>query len=760
MPRNNRPDAVTRGVGGAITGTQTGVSLATLLGVASTPFAIGFGAAGLLFGIFGAGEEKEDERERQRNLEKGSIGPARYVYGTARISGDRKALEYNAGGDNISLYRWALLTQGESEGIVSMWINGIHVALRPELLPTPYPNTDDNLMPGVIGRRMGITAQYRSGSRRYVIGASRIPVPESDFYDDPVDSQLRTVSWVFQDNTRTSIQGTPSAAFGSTTQGGFAEGPNLRDPAAFSIILRRAGRVERFPFSSIDPVDPHVFLVNAEQIEWLVSIGNDTTEEWDLALIRNSEFPTSDWEQVFNTPSEVPEPTGALVPDSPFLFRNDHKLPTPYLRIFPYFNADGEVPNEAKLAAPAFWTESHRLDGIAWCLVQMNAVPRPTESTIESQNEAGFWGAAPEENVPPTIDFEVRGTKIKLPWQREAEWTDNAAACVYHYMTTRMNITDSLIDEESLREAVRICDEPRFVDLPEVYTSSGQAEYAESQERRLRQEQDSEISHIFRGYRQTTKRFAVNGLHYGRGEDPERVLRELVRAMAGSVTFEDGAYHIRAAGQRRSKWIITESDIVGEPEKLIDHSGYGSIGAVRLNLLQSRDHEYTEAELLPRFNHLAPEGEWVELGTRRFVNNALQGGDLQELALRRAQSTIAVSIEVTPGAMGERIAMRLGDHVQLIAHSINETGDEWVLAKSTSDGVSTDGNIRLTLIPDIDWSAGFTAPPLPIGKYTAGGTPVNPPSGGGGGGVDPSNPDTRGVGGGNPGGGTGSGGGG
>ena len=44
MPRQQ--DAVTRSVGGAVTGAQTGVSLATLLGVAATPYAIGFGAAG------------------------------------------------------------------------------------------------------------------------------------------------------------------------------------------------------------------------------------------------------------------------------------------------------------------------------------------------------------------------------------------------------------------------------------------------------------------------------------------------------------------------------------------------------------------------------------------------------------------------------------------------------------------------------------------------------------------------------------------
>ena len=627
-PPNTRNPAPIRAAEGALTGATAGISLAQLLGASINPFAIGFGAAGLLFGIFGEPEREEPEEQRQRNLDKATIGPARWVYGTARISGDRKALEFNRGGDDISLYRWALLSQESIEGVASLWINGIRIALRNETLPRVYPNTDAAFMPGLIARRMGITGQFRAGSRRYVLGANRAPVPASDFYDDPDTPTLRTVSWVFQDNTLASLQGTPAAAFGDATTGGFAAGPNLRNPAAFSIILRRGDRIERFPFSSLDPVDPHVFLINGEQIEWLVGIGSDTTDEWDLALIRNDAFPTTDWSQAFAQPSSVEEPTGALVPDSPFLFSDDHKLSTPYLRVFPYLSADGTVPEQARIAAglgaegDTRWGDDHRLEGISWALLQLNAVPRPTPSTIAAQNEAGYWGTIPEDRLPPSIDFEVRGVRIRLPWQTTAEWTDNAAACVFHYMTTRMGVPRSDFDEEALREAVRICGEPRFVDLPGIYSPSGHDDPTISD----RAEAARTGEPIFRGYSRSTIRFPVNGVVFGDREDPEKVLRELTAAMAGSVTYEDGAFVIRAGGQRRANWLITEDDLAGEPEKVLDHSNIGEVSGVKMSLLQSRDHEYQPVEMRPKFDHLVVGGEIVDLGERRFVNTALPSG--------------------------------------------------------------------------------------------------------------------------------------
>ena len=223
MPQNRTPIALRAGEG-ALTGASAGLSLSkltfggkslpALLGVGTNPFVVGFGVAGLLFSIFGGKDEKEDEEERHNNLEKSTIGPARWVYGTARITGDRTALKYNEGGNDPSLYYWSLLSQDETEGIASIWINGIRVALRTENVRIEYDNTDSDLMPGLIGRRMGIVGNYRAGARRYVLGANRMPVPQDDFYDEPGSPQLRTVSWVFQDATRVSLQGTPSAAFG------------------------------------------------------------------------------------------------------------------------------------------------------------------------------------------------------------------------------------------------------------------------------------------------------------------------------------------------------------------------------------------------------------------------------------------------------------------------------------------------------------------------------------------------------------------
>ena len=108
------------------------------------------------------------------------------------------------------------------------------------------------------------------------------------------------------------------------------------------------------------------------------------------------------------------------------------------------------------IAEPLEWTVRHRLDGIAYIHVEL------------TNTAAGEW-----QKFPDDLEFRIRGVKPNFPTSANAlnptdaaefgysgpEWTDNAAALMYWYLTEIRHVHPSRIDTESFLRAFDICEQ-------------------------------------------------------------------------------------------------------------------------------------------------------------------------------------------------------------------------------------------------------------------------------------------------------------
>ena len=732
MPHHTKGD---RARTGFLSGATTGASIAGLLSLSFSPAAIiagGVGIIGLLGGLFSRDpEEPEEQKRRETNKLASAIGPVRWILGERRVPG-KFLFAYQSGNEADPQWLWFEMGNDPMEGISAITMNGIMVPLVKETIPVEYPNTDAEPLRGVLARHRNQPGDWRAGSRRYVIFAGARPVPDDLFLSDGQNASIRSVSWVFDDADLDSFNQRPSVAFGDSTHGGFAPGPNMLNPGRYSIILRTGGRTERMPLASTDPTDPHDFLLNQSQIDWLIGIGS-SEQPWDVALIDTRLFPSRDWEDAFRETVTLQEETGALVPGADWRVVGDSELPDPYLRVFPFFDADGQVPQVARDAAPAFWTDDHRLPGISWALVQLNNVDRPRPAGLHPSasllNPGMFEGFAKNVPVPPDFEFVVRGVKPKLPWQREPRWTQNSAALLYWVLTERLGIPPDAFDHDALAEAVAICDERLHYDLPGHYAPNKPTELEAFPSGVIRRPGGGEEP-IYQGYRQDSTRYSLNGVIFADDFLPGKVdetLAEMFLSLMGTVNSEGGAYTILPGKARAPKWIIGPDDLVEPPEVQRDISGGRQIGGVKMSLEQSRDHEWTPISMPGAFDSRIVRGEVVDIGSHRFITDPLQAGRILKLALSKAKRDRSVVVRFSAGEHMERLAIREGDLVRLIAPTISEAGDAWVL---TSPRLMDDGTIRAILRPDLDWDTGeFSAPPLPVGVYAGEGTEYEPPVG-------------------------------
>lgn len=159
---------------------------------------------------------------------------------------------------------------------------------------------------------------------------------------------------------------------------------------------------------------------------------------------------------------------------------------------------------------PIGWSAKHRLRGVAYLYVVMKWDP-------------DFWPAG-----FPNIKIVVKGKK---PF---GSWTENAASCIYDYMTDSdlgMGIPAAKINSAAFSAAQTICDQ--------TVVMQGGGSPAPTQ-----------------------KRYTLNG-SISTESKPIDVLEQMLTAMAGTMVYFQGEYHLYAGAYDSPTVTLTEDNLRG-----------------------------------------------------------------------------------------------------------------------------------------------------------------------------------------------------
>ena len=107
-----------------------------------------------------------------------------------------------------------------------------------------------------------------------------------------------------------------------------------------------------------------------------------------------------------------------------------------------YFAADGTGGSSLRSMAGSGWTAAHRAQGLSWVHVRLRA---ETVGTLFQQ-------------VPPPIEFLVRGRRFRVEGMAAEGWTENAALVRRFYRQQFLGETTAEVDAASLTAAVATCE--------------------------------------------------------------------------------------------------------------------------------------------------------------------------------------------------------------------------------------------------------------------------------------------------------------
>lgn len=172
---------------------------------------------------------------------------------------------------------------------------------------------------------------------------------------------------------------------------------------------------------------------------------------------------------------------------------------------------DQTASGELITASNGQWTSEHRLRGIAYIYVKLVFAPE----------------AFP--NGEPNFTAVVKGKKVYNPNTATTAYSDNVALCLRDYLTSDYGVGADAdeIDDTSFGVAANVCDE-------DVALLAGSTE----------------------------KNYALNA-SFTTGTEPQKIIDNLVKSMAGSLWYSQGKFRCKA-GKYTTPYInLTEDDLRG-----------------------------------------------------------------------------------------------------------------------------------------------------------------------------------------------------
>ena len=288
-------------------------------------------------------------------------------------------------------------------------------------------------------------------------------------------------------------------------------------------------------------------------------------------------------------------------------------------------------------ALPA-WTSDHQMNGISWIMARFH------QPAVKAADDRVY-------NRVPEIELVVKGIKPTFPdpdtsadeADRVTEWTNNAAAIRWWWLTTRRGVPESMIDIPSFRAAYARCQEEITVTLPAAYTA----------------------------YQATSRRYQADGIIQS-GESVAEIEAQLDLCWQGFVVEHGDKLHFRPgvpAASRTTHPMITDDDIVDTVSITPWPPLQERVNIITGSLRQARTQDYDVMDLVP-FKDTAQatlDGEDRALNVEyRFVSEPVVGGRLQATHVRRLRERKGLVARILPGDGLSRHSMMPTDLVPLI----------------------------------------------------------------------------------------------
>ena len=348
-----------------------------------------------------------------------------------------------------------------------------------------------------------------------------------------------------------------------------------------------------------------------------------------------------------------------------------------------YFYYDGGQPDELIAASGSQWTTSHSLTKKAFVHIHLTQPDYGNDAS-----ERLFYRL-------PEFNFLVKGLKFEFPRSTGAEWTNNAAAIRYWWLTQRRAVPESAIDQAGFNQAYAYC--------------------------QTRVNNGLNVELRGQGYPRTSRRYAINGIIHS-DDNHENVEAEMDFSWAGNVVEVAGIHHFRPGADRTPTVTIGPDDIIEMLSATPAPSLSERLNAATMTLAQSAEHDYTgysvpefeDTDAINRDGRKLPR----DMGGRPYVNCPVTAGRLIAINLRRARANTQYQYRIYPGDDFALLSLIPTDRIKLTDPNV---GLDEELVVITSRTVHPDWSVTISLesAPDGIYDDTSVLPPLIPTNYNA-----------------------------------------
>jgi hypothetical protein len=286
----------------------------------------------------------------------------------------------------------------------------------------------------------------------------------------------------------------------------------------------------------------------------------------------------------------------------------------PMVIIKKHLGSDNQTADTSLIShAPDKWTTSHRLRGNCYLYVRLG------------------WKNTMWPNGIPNISATVQGKKVYDPRTASTTWRSNPALCIYDYLTNTtygLAVPAAEINTSTFNTAANVCDES-------VALAGG----------------GTQVRYTCDGVVDTSK-------------TPKVILEDLLSAMAGTLTYQNGQWSLYAGEYRTPTVSLDESDLRGSITVRSRLSRKDLFNTVRGKYNEpSNDYQPSDfAEVSNSTYVTEDQGDIITLDRDYpFTNNSIAAQRLAKIELERVRQQITVEMPCKMTAF----QLQVGDNVQI-----------------------------------------------------------------------------------------------
>ena len=267
--------------------------------------------------------------------------------------------------------------------------------------------------------------------------------------------------------------------------------------------------------------------------------------------------------------------------------------------------------------APAYWTEAHRLRGIAGAIITFD---------LDDSRHQG---------IPGDLAFDVSGRKVLDPRTGVTAWSRNAALCTYDWMLQRWGLALAQDDVRDIRALANLCDQQIRLQVGSTTT--------------------------------TGPRYTIDG-SFGVNADKSGTLADMTEAMGGFAA-QGAAWSLHAGAWTAPVMPITEDDLAAPIRVVRSASALEErFNAARATYLPERSTQPADADPYVNATFVAADGrrEWSDF-TFPFTNHKARARNLLRQFVEQVRAGLVIQVvgkmQLWPLEVGDRVTVthaRLG----------------------------------------------------------------------------------------------------